>query len=283
MLLGSQGGGVALFDAATRRRVITLAGHTAGGGATPCGCSFTPDGRFCLSIATGDRSVAIWRVPEGAESANSNGRHAKGSAPAMLRLALPDSWPVQISCACSGDAGAHFLVVAVSHAGEACVWRCQVGEDAMSVTTPSSAPIRIRVGGQAAAGTQPGREGVLAAHAHVEGGQGVYPPWNASRSRNAGLLALFSFRCLRRNHKPRPGNRNAVPQSHWRRKALRLCEALLRLGIFTGVCLFAHALPGRRHTPCSARPHLTLSRVHLQAKPPCWSPTAPLPGLTSSV
>ena len=84
-------------------------------------------------------------------------------------------------------------------------------------------------------------------------------------------------------HMPRPGTRNAVPQSHWRRKALRLCEALLRLGIFTGVCLFAHALPGRRHTPCSARPHLTLSRVHLQAKPPCWSPTAPLPGLTSSV
>lgn len=197
MLLCSQDGGVALFDVASRRKVATFAGHAAGGGASPCGCAFTPDGRFCLSVATGDRSVAIWRVLPAVEGTNSNGgRHssAKGSAsqvgaPAVLRLALPDSWPVQVTCASGGDSGKDFVVVAVSHAGEACVWRCHAGEDGAKVTTRSPVPVRIRLGSHPAPGMQPGREGVLAAYARVEGGQGA--PTGATFGGTPSHCSLF--------------------------------------------------------------------------------------------
>ena len=219
--MGTRDGGLSLYDTSSRRRLVALAGHTAAGGASPCGAAFTPDGRFCMSVATGDRSVAIWRVPASGEGGASNGKSGKAAGgravPAMLRLALPDSWPVQVTCAAAGDGeSSHLLAVVVSHAGEAFVWRCKcsgTGENA-ELTVSSAAPVRIHVGAHAAPGKQAGGDGVLTAQARVESAQGArwcreisHPP---SAPPHTVCTVLFSVPMPK--HMPRPGTRNAVPQ-----------------------------------------------------------------------
>jgi hypothetical protein len=219
--VGTRDGGLSLYDTSSRRRLVALAGHSAAGGASPCGAAFTQDGRFCMSVATGDRSVAIWRVPASGEGGASNGKSAKAAGgravPAMLRLALPDSWPVQVTCAAAGDGeSAQLLVVVVSHAGEAFVWRCQCSGtgEAAELTVLSAAPVRIRVGAHAAPGKQAGADGVLTAQARVESAQGAQRPSICPNPHplSGPTVCTVLFSVPMPKHMPRPGTRNAVPQ-----------------------------------------------------------------------
>ena len=230
MLLCHAGGGVGVWDAASRRRERPLSGHAApGGSGVLCAC-FSDDGTMGATAARGDRSVALWDLaaPHHAASAP--------AAPAVRRLALPRGEPLQLRLWCGGGGGggeeatrAHILV-AVSSCGDAFVWRLDAsGADAGGgAGAAAQQPMRVALLATHAATTnqaqaQPGaaRDGILSADVVADGEAGACVRGVSRGKRRARRVAcffkgtvLFSARLWAGANPPARWGcaRNAVPQ-----------------------------------------------------------------------
>ena len=97
--------------------------------------AFSPDGNCALSSSQGERHVAIWKV---------SGKASKKTKPAAALLSMEQP-PVQLdtAAAITPAAASQFNVLAVSTAGQVCVWQCEVAD---SVKTTLRATIQVEQG-----------------------------------------------------------------------------------------------------------------------------------------
>ncbi len=153
------GSSLALWDLSSKERRAKYTGH-----ASPaCSAAFTPDGRYAVSAADGERHVAVWStLPP---------KKPKKAQPAVASLSLEDPAVSIDACQREGEEEAgDFHVAAVSSSGEAYVWECRERDGAAGLATRLLARVRIGDGPTkgAAAGAeecilavqlQPGSEG----------------------------------------------------------------------------------------------------------------------------
>jgi len=150
--VASAGGGLALWDTTSRRRVRKLAGHSSAG-AGAHSLAFSPSGGFAVSAAAGDRAVAVWDIAAATAAAPAGAKQSPAAA--VTRLPLPEGTPVQLVAAPCGSGDDAFTLCAVSDVGEAFVWSCAPGG------VPRAAARRIRIGPVPPPGRPSARECVL--------------------------------------------------------------------------------------------------------------------------
>jgi hypothetical protein len=92
--------------------------------------AFSPDARYCLTAASGERHVALWTLPARVPGSK---KLKKGVATAVLSMEEA-AIQLHVTAADASTKGTGFDVCVITDSGEVHVWQCREVAEALEVT-----------------------------------------------------------------------------------------------------------------------------------------------------